>query len=132
MRWSSGRFAIAGRYGLGLLYRGIVEGNFVKFDAALPLLFPNPSLAMNLSLLGLVSGWIAGAPRVSNLSLWFVSLVVCQMAIFILGVSYTQNKIKKLMAIFVAPAFLVWKMGIDALSLFGFGRRKWVRTERRL
>ena len=49
MRWSSGRFAIAWKYGFRLLLRGLAERNIVKFDAALPLIFPNPSLGINIT-----------------------------------------------------------------------------------
>ena len=44
----------------------------------------------------------------------------------------TRNRVSKFLAIFLAPAFLIWKLGIDALSILGVGERRWIRTERRL
>jgi 1,2-diacylglycerol 3-beta-glucosyltransferase len=132
MRWSSGRFAIAGRYGFRLLVGGLKEGSLLKADASMPLLLPNPSLAMNISLLGLVAAYVSGKDHSLWFVSWFLSLIAGQMAIFFLGVTYTQNRFRKLIAIFVAPVFLAWKMAIDALSVVGVGRKKWVRTERKL
>lgn len=132
IRWSSGRFAIAWKYGFRLLARGLTEYNIVKFDAALPLIFPNPSLGINITLVGLAT--ILALPVVQKdfLALWFLALGIIQFGIFIVGVFYTQNKLSKFLSIFIAPAFLIWKMAIDILSLFGMGRKKWVRTERKL
>jgi hypothetical protein len=48
------------------------------------------------------------------------------------GVFYTRNRVSKFLAIFLAPAFLIWKLGIDAAAILGVGRRRWIRTERRL
>lgn len=131
MRWSSGRFAVAWRYGFRLLQGGLRERNLVKFDAALPLIFPNPSLRMNMTLVGLAAS-VALPVCKSALTAWFLILCVMQMGIFVLGVFHTRNKLSKFMSIFVAPAFLIWKIGIDTLSAFGIGRKKWIRTERKL
>jgi 1,2-diacylglycerol 3-beta-glucosyltransferase len=132
MRWSSGRFAVAWRYGFTLLSRGIMERNLVKFDAGLPLILPNPSLGMNVTLLCLGGALLAMPAHRLVLASWFLLLALAQLGIFVVGVFYTQNKLSKLLAIFIAPAFLAWKMGIDALSILGVGRKKWTRTERKL
>lgn len=133
MRWSGGRFAIAWDYGLGLFYRGLAERNLVKLDASLPLILPNPSLGINITVLFLVISvllLITGSD-VFNV-LWFLCLMVIQLFIFIAGIFYTQNKLKKFLAIFIAPLFLIWKMCIDILSALGIGRKRWIRTERKL
>ncbi len=131
MRWSSGRFAIVFKYGFRLLLRGLSERNLVKFDAGLCLVFPNPSLAMNSTLLCIGISMVAWPWSSPAFSLWFLTLALLQLGVFVTGVFYTQHRTKKLLAIFVSPAFLVWKMGIDALSILGVGRKKWVRTERK-
>lgn len=132
MRWSSGRFAIAWKYGFRLLARGLAEHNIVKFDAALPLIFPNPSLGINITLIGLITVLTLPVVQKDLLVLLFLVLGLLQLGIFIVGVFYTRNKLSKFMSIFIAPAFLVWKMVIDILSVLGIGRKKWVRTERKL
>ncbi len=132
LRWSSGRFAIAMKYGFTLLLMGIKDFSLIKIDASLPLLFPNPSLGINLTLLGISAGLLL--PRVYSgaTTAWFSTLAVIQIGLFCIGVLYTEKKLKNLLSIFFAPAFLLWKMGIDALSAFGLGRKTWVRTERKL
>jgi cellulose synthase/poly-beta-1,6-N-acetylglucosamine synthase-like glycosyltransferase len=132
MRWSSGRFAVAWRYGFPLLVRGVAERNLVKFDAGLSLILPNPSLGMNVTLLCLGAALLATPGHRIFLASWFLLLALAQLGIFVVGVFYTQHRLSKLLAIFIAPAFLAWKMGIDALSILGVGRKKWIRTERKL
>lgn len=132
MRWSSGRFAVAWRYGFALLSRGITERNLVKLDAGLSLILPNPSLGMNVTLLCLGGALLATPPHRLVLASWFLALALAQLGVFIVGIFYSQKRLSRLLAIFIAPAFLAWKMGIDALSLLGVGRKNWTRTERRL
>jgi len=132
MRWSSGRFAVAWKYGFGLLSRGVTERSLVKFDAGLSLILPNPSLGMNVTLVCLGGAFLALPGHQAALALGFLSLALAQLGVFVVGVFYTQNKLSKFLAIFIAPAFLAWKLGIDALSILGIGRKKWVRTERKL
>jgi len=132
MRWSSGRFAILWRYGLDLFIRGLFSGNLLKFDASLPLVLPNASLAMNLTILGFLGACVSTAVNPNNkiLFIWYCSMLVLHFIIFIIGVFYTKNKLRAFLSIFIAPLFLAWKMGIDILSVFGIGRKKWVRTKR--
>jgi 1,2-diacylglycerol 3-beta-glucosyltransferase len=132
MRWSSGRFAVAWKYGFNLLMTGATERNLVKFDAGLSLILPNPSLGMNLTLASLVASLLAEGGSAGLLFGWFLLLALAQLGLFVVGISYTRKKLSKFLAIFIAPAFLVWKMAIDALSVLGLGRKKWTRTERRL
>lgn len=132
MRWSSGRFAVAWRFGFRLLWRGLVERKLVKIDAGLCLIFPNPSLGMNVTLLCLAGALLLEWGAIGPFVLWFLLLALVQLGVFVVGVFYTRKKLQNFLAIFVAPAFLAWKMGIDALSILGFGRKKWVRTERKL
>ncbi len=133
MRWSSGRFAIAWKYGGGIFIKGLAEGNIKKIDASLPLLLPNPSLGMNLTIIGLMmSSLLAAVVRNNGFILWFSVLLLIQLVIFIVGILYTRHKLKNFLALFVAPIFLIWKMAIDVLSVLGIGSKTWVRTERRL
>jgi len=133
MRWSSGRFAILWQYGLGLFSRGLLEKNLLKFDASLPLILPNPSLAMNLTVLGFFSSLFFSLLHKNNtLIFWYSSLMLFHFIIFVTGVFYTRNKLRSFLSIFIAPLFLAWKMVIDILSLVGIGRKKWVRTNRHL
>ena len=132
MRWSSGRFAVAWRYGVRLMARGLIERSLVKFDAGLSLMLPNPSLGMNVTLLCLGASFFSAPGHRVLLAMWFSVLALAQLGIFVVGIFYTRNRLRKLSAMFIAPAFLAWKMGIDALSILGVGRKDWKRTERKL
>jgi cellulose synthase/poly-beta-1,6-N-acetylglucosamine synthase-like glycosyltransferase len=132
IRWSSGRFAIAWNYGFRIFCRGIIEGNIRKIDASFPLIFPNPSLGMNITIIGFALSFLL--PIEMNkygFVLWFSSLGLLQFLIFVAGIMYTHNKLNNFCALFIAPLFLFWKMGIDFFSALGFGRKRWVRTERK-
>jgi len=133
LRWSSGRFAIAVKYGIRLLCDGLKNFSLMKLDAAIPLLLPNPSLGISLTILLFAIALVI--PFAGNRGLflgWFGMLLVLQLAFFLVGVLYVQDRKKKLLAIFYAPVFLVWKSMLDLLSIVGMGRKYWVRTERKL
>ena len=70
--------------------------------------------------------------RPGNYIAWFLLLSILQFGFFLVGIGYVKDKRKKLLAVVLAPAFLIWKSGIDLLSVAGVGRKSWVRTERRL
>jgi len=133
MRWSSGRFAVIWKYGLGIFSSGLKEMNLKKVDASLPLLFPNPSLGINLTAVCfLLSIMLLLTSGEYIYFWWFLSLILIQVFIFLVGILYTRNKFKNFLSLFVAPLFLVWKIGIDILSALGLGRKEWVRTQRKL
>lgn len=131
IRWSSGRFSIIWQYGISIFIKGLFEFNFYKLESVSPLLFPNPSLGINCTIfIFLISLFEFIYYGKNSYILWFFCLIILQLAIFILGALKTKNKIESILSIFVAPLFLIWKLGIDLLSMFGSGRRKWKRTER--
>jgi cellulose synthase/poly-beta-1,6-N-acetylglucosamine synthase-like glycosyltransferase len=133
MRWSSGRFAVAWKYGINLFYKGVVERDIKIIDASLPLIFPNPSLGINITIIGLIISFVPSITMSQHdFLLWFSSLALIQLLIFLIGILYTRNKWKNFLALFVAPLFLIWKMGIDLFSAMGMGKKKWIRTERKL
>jgi cellulose synthase/poly-beta-1,6-N-acetylglucosamine synthase-like glycosyltransferase len=132
MRWSSGRFAILKRYGFALVVHGLRTRSLRCVDAAMPLILPNPSLGINLTLLGLTAGvlaWSAGGS--GGIAAWFAVLTAAQLGMLAVGVLYTENKAASAASLVLAPLFLAWKMGIDVLSLFGIGSREWKHTHRR-
>lgn len=132
LRWSGGRMAIAWRYGFRLMWRGILERDKVKISGAFPLVFPNPSLGVNLTIAGTaISMLVYWLREVPFFALLYGSLLLGQVGMFVVGALYTQQKMISLASIVVAPLFLAWKMTIDGISFFGIGRKTWVRTERK-
>jgi cellulose synthase/poly-beta-1,6-N-acetylglucosamine synthase-like glycosyltransferase len=132
MRWSSGRFDVLKRYGSALFIQGLRTRNLRCLDAALPLVFPNPSLGINLTLLGLIAASLAvlfGASTAT--AIWFAVLALAQFGMLIVGVWHTKHKAASAASLVLAPLFLVWKMGIDILSVFGIGKHEWKQSHRR-
>ena len=133
LRWSSGRFAIAAKYGIRLFFNGIKSGSIMKMDSATPLLLPNPSLGISLTLLMLMVCSVVPFSGYKGIMIgWIGLLTILQFAFFLVGIVYVKNRKKKLTALLFAPVFLIWKSGLDLLSVAGIGRKFWVRTERKL
>ena len=132
MRWSSGRFAIAWNHGLTLFYKGLAERNIRKVDGSVPLLFPNPSLGVNLTAIGLIlSFWITEAIPQAIFIVLFLTLAAMQLGMFLIGVAYTREGFKNSLCVIMVPMFLLWKMSIDCLAATtGVGASKWRRTDR--
>ena len=133
IRWSSGRFQALMRFGPSLIRKGLTSGSLVCLDGALPYVFPNPSLAMNLTVVGLglaIVHWLATAG--TGLPAWYATMAALQVLMFVVGALYTKDKLVSALSLLLAPAFLAWKLGIDVLSMCGVGARRWKPTERRL
>lgn len=133
VRWASGRFGIGWKYGFKLFYNGLVHHNIIMLDASLALIFPNPSLELNVTIFGFMlsflHAWITGR---NEFIIWFCCLLLMQFIIFLSGVIFAKEKIKAFLSIFFIPIFLVWKVGIDIFSTLPIGRRKWLQTKRRI
>lgn len=132
LRWSRGRWKVTKTLGLRLMLEGLKQRNLVLFDASLPLIFPNYSLQINLTVVALIlsfllpsSGWkifCVGSSLV---------LLTGQFSLFIAGAFVAGSPCKTFRAAFYAPLFLIWKSIIDLLCFTGLYRGKnWVRTKR--
>lgn len=134
LRWSSGRFYVAKSLGLQLLMKGIRRFDGLLMDASLPLLLPNYSLLLNLSLITLFVVFIVSVPPYHDFML-FSSLVILfgQFMLLLLGIILSGEAINIIKALFFAPIFLIWKMVIDVITITGIYRgEKWVRTKRHI
>ncbi|MFC1884330.1 glycosyltransferase family 2 protein [Thermodesulfobacteriota bacterium] len=129
IRWSSGRFSVLRSYGIKILFKGIKSLNLKLIDASFPLVLPNPSFGINLSVLGLVLS-LAVFWYERGFAVWFSVMIMIQLIIFLTAAMYTERKVKSILSVFLAPIFLIWKMAIDVLSIFGSKKREWVRTSR--
>jgi cellulose synthase/poly-beta-1,6-N-acetylglucosamine synthase-like glycosyltransferase len=128
MRWSSGRMAVAWRYGLRILGEGLRKGDLRIIDASFPLLLPNPSMGVNLNGLLIFFSSLFQQP---NFAYFFTLILGLHLSIFMIGIGHTKKRLRNLSALFMAPIFLTWKLVIDFFSLAGFGRTTWVRTKRK-
>jgi len=132
LRWSSGRFSIAKTLGVRLFLNGIRGRNWWVLDASFPLIFPNYSLQVNLTLFAI--GLSLLSPLSSSKILFviaFLVLLLGQFLLFVLGAVISGSPLKIIRAVVYVPVFLVWKSMIDILCFVGiYKNEKWIRTKR--
>lgn len=130
-RWSGGRFAIVKRHGFKIFSQGLKTRNWKMADASFPLLLPNYSLQMNLSLLLLLFTYFTPIIVAKNFFIfWLLFLTFLQISYFFLGMYISKASPRTLFSVIFAPAFLIWKLVIDVSGILGKGTKQWIRTER--
>jgi cellulose synthase/poly-beta-1,6-N-acetylglucosamine synthase-like glycosyltransferase len=132
LRWSSGRFSIARTLGVRLLLKGLHERNWRVVDASFPLIFPNYSLLINLTLAGFALSLLlpASTLKLILMGALFTSFVG-QFSLFVAGAIIAGSPMKTFKSALYVPFFLIWKAVIDLLCITGLYRgKKWVRTTR--
>lgn len=132
LRWASGRFHIARTFGFRMFARGIAEWNWRKIDASFPLLFPNYSLQVNLTVVDLVLATLMPPSFLKEIfCLAGLGVLIGQFLLFFVGAWIAGSPGRVFRAVLYAPLFLVWKSIIDLLCVTGLYRgHKWVRTRR--
>jgi len=133
LRWSSGRFQIARKFGFGLFMQGIGERNFKIIDASFPLLLPNLSLMVNMTAVTLAIAFVIHYFHpVPYVIAWLMMLIALQLAYFISGMYLAKMPVFSfLFALCFAPFFLLWKGCIDILGLSGVTTGQWGRSGRK-
>jgi len=127
LRWAGGKFEIMSNYGLKMLWRGLKTFDIHKIDASLNILMPNYSMLLNLNIVCLLLALLFGH---SFLIWWSLFLLFLQGFYFSIGLWLGKADKKMIFSVLIIPIFLLWKGVIDILSLFGFKRKKWIRTQR--
>ncbi len=132
LRWSSGRFQVIKKYGLRLFRDGLINRDLFTLDASLPLIFPNYSLQINLTILYLILCIILSDLSYRLAFIIIGVLLLCgQAALFAAGIFLAKSYKEVFKAVLHVPFFLAWKAIIDILSATGIYRGdKWVRTKR--
>ncbi len=133
LRWSSGRFEVARKFGLKLFMQGIRARNLRMIDASFPLILPNLSLMVNLTVLTAAAGVLVHylIHPVPHIILWSGILIALELAYFISGVRLARMRVFSfLFALCFAPVFLLWKGCIDVLGLSGTSLGQWGRSGR--
>jgi len=116
--------------GMRLLSEGIRQRDVHLADAAMTFLLPNYAMLANLTIGGLLVPMVAGIPGRIPLAVWFGALLGGQVLYFVLGVFMAKPTKKLLVSLAFAPAFLLWKVMIDLVSVTHLKETNWVRTER--
>lgn len=134
LRWSSGRFKVLRQLGFRLFFKGLIKRDWLTLDGSLPLIFPNYSLQVNLSMLTLVLCLLLPASAFKTFLVALgLGLICSQILLFVTGVCLAKDYWGVLKAVVYAPFFLIWKSAIDLLSISGIYRgNQWVRTRRHL
>lgn len=132
LRWSSGRFSIAKSLGLRILAKGLREKRWKVVDSSLPLLFPNYSLLINLTLAGaFLSLLLPSTNWTIVMTTLFCLILAGQFTLFVMGAIIAGSPLKTCKAALFVPFFLAWKGVIDLLCITGLYRsKKWIRTRR--
>lgn len=134
LRWSSGRFYVAKKLGFRLLLKGMRRMDLLIADASLPLLLPNYSLLVNLTLISFFSVFFLWAPPYSNYFKYVVSAILSgQFILLFIGIILCGSSLQVMKAVCYAPFFLIWKMVIDIAAFTGLYRgQRWIRTKRHM
>ena len=132
LRWSSGRFYVAKKLGLRIMFDGIRRRDLLMVDASFPLIFPNYSLQFNLSILCLLTVTVIKTVQFHDIMLaTCIGLLVGQSGLFIYGVLLSGQYLDVIKSVCFAPLFLIWKLSIDIISFTGvYKGDKWIRTKR--
>lgn len=132
LRWSSGRFTVLRNSGIKLFLKGLRNKDWFTLDASLPLVFPNYSLQINLTVLTLLSSLIlSSSPFKTAIIGMSIGLLVLLFMLFATGVYLSGDYFRVFRALLYVPVFLLWKFIIDLFSFTGIYKGKgWVRTER--
>lgn len=133
LRWSSGRFQVARKYGLDLIKKGIKDKNIKIIDASFPLILPNLSLMVNSTVVALFVSLVINFYYYSIAAIvyWLSLLLFLEVIYFFCGLYLTRMSILKFLFAFVyAPIFLFWKGCIDLKCIFGKKIEEWGKTKR--
>ncbi len=100
-------------------------------DAAVTLVAPNYSSQASLSILCVLASLMNyGDPSWGFTWYWAVLLLGGIVGYFLLGVFSTSAPSKALGGLLLVPVFLPWRLSIELLGMFGYGRRNWGRMAR--
>lgn len=131
LRWASGRYAVMGSKIRKLVQEGIRRRSFPLIDSAVTLVAPNYSTQASLALLTVFGGlFTLGHPDWQYCFVWAAALLAGVGGYFILGVFSTEAPAKALAGLLLVPLFLPWRLGIEILGFFGYGRGHWGRMSR--
>jgi 1,2-diacylglycerol 3-beta-glucosyltransferase len=130
-RWEDGRRQLARRHALPLLRRGLAARDRVLVDLAADLLVPPLSTVGAVASVGaavaLAASWRAGGLLVA-LAGWGAA-VACILAYVVRGWQVSGTGARGLRALFHAPVYLVWRLGV-AWTRRLRPQHVWVRTTR--
>jgi glycosyltransferase involved in cell wall biosynthesis len=127
-RWSTGRRALNAR-----ARKAIADGlrlrSLHRIETGLDILMPTYSKLLNWTLFSAAVCLVA-TPRTLGPALIVAAALVYQIIEVVVALRLMKAAPEFITALAFGPVFLVWKGVIDLLSVVGFRRDAWTRTER--
>ena len=78
---------VARKYGLDLLKKGLREKNYKIVDASFPLILPNLSLMVNMTIVGLLISFLTHALFfMFGVTCWLIFLIFLEIVYFLTGI----------------------------------------------
>ncbi len=131
LRWASGRYAVMGNTVWELIMRGLGTKTPSLIDSAVTLVAPNYSSQASLAILCVLGGLTNYGDPQWGFTLPWTGMVLFGIACyFLLGVCSTESPGRALAGLMLVPVFLPWRLAIELLGLFGYGRGHWGRMSR--
>jgi cellulose synthase/poly-beta-1,6-N-acetylglucosamine synthase-like glycosyltransferase len=127
LRWEAGRWKVARRSALPLIWRGLRQRSLALVDAGVEILIPPLSVVAALGTLAGVSGLALG----SSALLWAGFGTLGGLGVHVIGgLLVVRAPFSAWRSLLAAPVFLIWKVALYAQALLGGGADRWVRTPR--
>jgi cellulose synthase/poly-beta-1,6-N-acetylglucosamine synthase-like glycosyltransferase len=135
-RWERGRYQLVKEKALPLLGQGLKKRNGCLIDGALGLLTPplaELALLLILAIAALAVAWQMGAGTALVLTgVSLLAFVLVGLPLYILGgMRLSGASQAAYRALFMAPFYALWKLGVYASKIGKHTDNEWVRTERK-
>jgi cellulose synthase/poly-beta-1,6-N-acetylglucosamine synthase-like glycosyltransferase len=126
-RWERGRLQLIRQHVPRLLWLGVRRRSWIQVDAAAEQLIPPLSVPFALSAVAVVGAWLLGSAGLAG------AAAVClggYVLYLLAALALVRAPLRIYLTLGVAPAYVVWKVGLYVRSLFSTRNTAWVRTAR--
>jgi cellulose synthase/poly-beta-1,6-N-acetylglucosamine synthase-like glycosyltransferase len=127
VRWERGRLQLARARGPLLLVEGLRQRDPSRLDALAELILPPLSMLGAMSVMGLALSKLFRARRAYQLA----RMVMAGLGCYVFGgLLVARERPRTYLALFMAPPYVAWKLGIYIVSALHITDTRWMRTER--
>lgn len=126
LRWEKGRLQMLAKHGPGLLWRGMLHGEWRKIDAVVEQAIPPLSLTVAAVLVLAAATWLTGPPWLVGLS---IATVLAYLGHGVVGLALAGVPWRAYGSLIHMPRYVLWKALVYCQALLP-GQRQWTRTRR--
>lgn len=126
-RWERGRLQLMRQHVPRLLWLGLRQRSWMQVDAAAEQLIPPLSVPFATTFAALVGAWLLGSVGLASVA---TACLVGYVLYLLAALALVRAPLSVYLSLGVAPAYVVWKVGLYARSLLSTRNTAWVRTER--